>query len=259
MSEQQADGAGSETEPAVNKWTETNSAHFIDLGKIYTPRRDELASAFADLIPADDAELFTGVELGSGQGWLIEMILRRYPQARMIGLDGSETMLHAAAETTASFKNRVEFRLFRLEASDWLDQIPDGLRCVVSSLVIHHLKGPEKAALFQALYAKLAPGGALLINDVVEPTSDWSRRHLARAWNEDVARQSLEFAGNDRAYRHFIDAEWNLYEFPLADDDIDYPSTLPKQLAWLEAAGFTGVDAFWARAGHVLFGGYKPS
>ena len=24
-----------------------------------------------------------------------------------------------------------------------------------------------------------------------------------------------------------------------------------------KAAGFTGVDAWWARAGHVLFGGYK--
>lgn len=40
-------------------------------------------------------------------------------------------------------------------------------------------------------------------------------------------------------------------------DDIDFPSTLPEQLGWLVDAGFVGVDVFWARAGHALFGGFR--
>jgi len=246
-------------EPSKPAWAETDSAHFIDLGRIYTPRRDELAEAFCDLIPAAEDEAFTGAELGTGEGWLSEAILRRYPAARMIGLDGSDTMLRAANERLSPFAGQYELRPLRLEEPEWVAALPDGLRCVVSSLVIHHLDGPGKAALFRELFAKLSPGGALLICDVVEPANDWGRRHLARAWNTDVERQSRELGGDDTAFRQFVTDEWNFYEFPVAEDDIDHPSTTVDQLRWLEDAGFTGVDVFWARAGHVLFGGYAPT
>ena len=54
----------------------------------------------------------------------------------------------------------------------------------------------------------------------------------------------------------FVRERWNIYEYP---DPADKPSTLPDQLRWLEEAGFEGVDVFWARAGHALLGGYRPS
>jgi tRNA (cmo5U34)-methyltransferase len=239
-------------------WTEETSKHFIDVGRIYTPRRDEIAQAFVDLVPANEDEAFTGVELGTGQGWLTTAILERYPNATMIGLDGSEAMLAATAESTAKFGGRFEGRLFRLEDPDWIDELPDDLRCVVSSLVIHHLDGPGKQGLFRALFGKLAPGGALLINDVMEAASDRSRRHWARAWNEDVQRQSFALGGDGSAYEQFVADKWNFYEYPDPDDEIDHPSTVIEQLDWLREAGFTGVDVWWARAGHVLFGGYRP-
>jgi len=239
-------------------WTEEHSQHFIDLGRIYTPRRDEIAQAFVDLVPANDDHAFTGVELGTGQGWLTTAILTRYPNATMIGLDGSEAMLAATVEATTQFGNRFEGRLFRLEDPAWIDELPEGLRCIVSSLVIHHLDSPGKQGLFRALFAKLAPGGGLLINDVMEPAGEWSRRHWARAWNEDVRSQSLEFAGDEAAYDQFVSDKWNFYEYPDPEDEIDHPSTVVEQLNWLGAAGFTRIDVWWARAGHVLFGGYKP-
>jgi tRNA (cmo5U34)-methyltransferase len=239
-------------------WQESDSAHFIDLGRIYTPRRDELRDAFLDLIPAETDDAFAGVEIGTGQGWLTAAILERFPAARMIGLDGSETMLRATAATLAPYPGRFELRSFRLEDEGWVAALPDGLRCIVSSLVIHHLHGPEKAKLFQALYGKLTPSGALLIADVMEPTSEWGRRHMANAWNAEVEYQSVEYGGDRRAFNQFVADKWNFYEFGIEEDDIDHPSPLPEQLGWLTEAGFTGVDSFWVRAGHALFGGYKP-
>ena len=239
-------------------WTEEISQHFIDLGRIYTPRQDEIAQAFVDLIPAEVEESFTGVELGTGQGWLTTTILQHYPNAKMIGLDGSEVMLAATKETAGAFSDRFEGRLFRLEEGGWIEALPDGLRCVVSSLVIHHLDGPGKRDLFQALMTKLAPGGGLLINDVMEPASAWGRRHWARAWDTEVERQSREIGGDNSAFDQFVADKWNFYEYPDPEDDIDHPSTVMEQLNWLTEAGFVGVDVWWARAGHVLFGGYKP-
>ncbi len=31
-----------------------------------------------------------------------------------------------------------------------------------------------------------------------------------------------------------------------------------EQLKWLAQAGFEGIGVFWAKAGHAVFGGYKP-
>lgn len=242
---------------SANVWKEETSQHFIDLGRIYTPRRDELRDAFLDLIPAEADDAFTGVEIGTGQGWLTAAILGRFPNARMIGLDGSETMLRATETSLAPYPGRFDLRPFRLEDDAWITALPDGLRCIVSSLVIHHLKGPDKAALFHALHTKLAPGGALLIADVMEPTSHWGRRHMAHAWNTDVEYQSVELGGDRRAYDQFVADHWNLYQYPPDTDDIDFPSTLPEQLGWLSDAGFVDVDVFWVRAGHALFGGYR--
>jgi hypothetical protein len=46
----------------------------------------------------------------------------------------------------------------------------------------------------------------------------------------------------------------NLYDYP---DPRDIPSTVPEHLQWLAEAGFGGVNVFWERAGHAIYGGYK--
>jgi SAM-dependent methyltransferase len=238
-------------------WSEDDSARFITLGRVYTPRREELLETFLDLIPFAETESLIGVELGTGAGWLSEGILRRFPRSRMIGLDGSESMRETTARLLAPFGERSEIRPFRLEEQAWRDALPERLDLVVSSLVIHHLDGAGKRQLFAELYERLAPGGALLICDVVLPANEQGRTQMARAWDDEVERRSLEIVGDRSAFEHFVADKWNMYAYTLDDDDIDHPSTLVEQLDWLWEAGFTGVDSWWVRAGHALFGGYR--
>jgi tRNA (cmo5U34)-methyltransferase len=235
-------------------WKESDSQTFIDYGRVMTPTRHEITEVFLDLAPARADESFLFADIGTGQGWLTEALLRHFPAARAIALDGSETMLRHAGATLAPFAGRFELRQFRLEDPAWPDSLPADARYIVSSLVLHHLDGPGKRELFGALHRRLAPGGALVIADVIAPTSESGRRHVSRAWEEVVRRQSLEYTGDLRTYELFVNDRWNIYEYP---DPVDKPSSLPEQLRWLEQAGFSGVDVFWARAGHAVFGGYK--
>jgi tRNA (cmo5U34)-methyltransferase len=241
------------------RWGEEESERFITLGRIYTPRRDEILETFLDLIPAEPDDAFTGVELGTGAGWLTEGILDRFPRARMIGLDGSEAMRQTTARLLVRFRERFEIGPFRLEEREWRTALPSNLQVVVSSLVIHHLDGAAKRDLFGELFSRLAPGGALLICDVVESTSDPGRRAMANGWDAEVRRNALEIDGSLDAYDHFVSDHWNMYASPPEPDDIDFPSSLVEQLGWMDEAGFTGIDAWWVRAGHALFGGYKPA
>lgn len=239
-------------------WSEGESAQFIALGRMYTPRREELLETFLDLIPFEPDASFTGIELGTGAGWLSEGILRRFYKAHMIGLDGSEAMRATTSRLLAPFGPRAEVMPFRLESQEWRDSLPALLHLVVSSLVVHHLDGEGKQQLFHDLYAKLSPGGALLLCDVVESASEQGRIQMARSWDAEVLRNSNELNENRTGYDQFVSDEWNIYAFPVAADDIDHPSPLTDQLTWLANAGFTGIDAWWVRAGHALFGGYKP-
>jgi len=236
-------------------WNESDSQIFIDQGKIFTPRRDELLEAFLDLIPAEPDESFQVVELAPGAGWLSAGILGRFPHASILALDGSEEMLAETARALASYPDRWETRTFQLLERDWRAQLPNDLRAIVSSLAIHHLKGMAKRDLFADLHGHLTPGGALLIADLVEPASPAALRYMARAWDEDVERQSTELSGSPAAWEYFRDDHWNIYTWP--DLEMDFPSPLIDQIDWLRQTGYTRIDIPWARAGHTLIAAYR--
>lgn len=236
-------------------WGEGESRVFVEFGRAMVPGREEIERTILDLLPAAIDAPFVGVEIGTGTGWLCEAVLRTFPKARMVGLDGSPEMLRAAADLLAPHQDRVELRPFRLEEGSWIESLPR-VRVFLSSLVLHHIDGRGKRELFARLFDRLEPGGALLFADLMEPRTELARRHFACSWAEEIRRRSVAIHGDERAYEFFVRERWNVYEYP---DPADRPSTLPEQLRWLEDAGFEGVDVFWSRAGHALLGGYRPS
>lgn len=237
-------------------WSEADSLHFIERGQIHIPNRDEIGETILELLPAERDEPFLAVELGVGAGWLCEALLRRFPAARVIGLDGSPAMLRETARRLAPFAGRFELRQFRLEDDEWRSALSADVRCFVSSLVVHHLSGDGKRALYRDLYAHLEDGGAVLIADLMAPRGERERRFMARGLDAEVRRQSLAITGSLDVYEEFVRDEFNWYEHP---DPMDMPSTVPEHLAWLAEAGFVETDVFWARAGHAVYGGYKGS
>ncbi|HET7579570.1 MAG TPA: class I SAM-dependent methyltransferase [Bacillales bacterium] len=236
-------------------WNESDTEVFLRYGKVFVPERDELEKDFIDLIPANRDDHFVAVDIATGGGWLAETILEYYPNAHVIALDGSSGMLDQTKERLQVYEDRLEFRQFDLLDPSWLDDLPNEIRCFVSSLAIHHLDLQQKQDLFRALYDKLQHQGALLIADILKPASEASRRNMSRSWEDITKKQSLEQEGNLKAYHYFVEEKWNLFEYP--DDPIDKPSTMFEQLNALQQAGFDGIDVFWAKAGHALFGGYK--
>jgi tRNA (cmo5U34)-methyltransferase len=236
-------------------WTETDSERFLKFNEIVTPSRSEQMALLADLVPAEREEAFPFVELGCGGGEWAAFLLERFPNATYLGLDGSATMLSATGERLRPFAGRVELREFRLEDQEaWTRNLPASVRCLFSSLVIHHLPDSEKEALYRRLHELLVPGGALLIVDIVLPASGRGQATVGKNWDAVVRQQSLAATGALGAYDEFKQGGWNCYSDP---DPMDLPAPLFAQLKWLEQAGFKGVDCFWQRGGHALFGGYK--
>lgn len=236
-------------------WRESDSEAFSRFGDVFTPGREEIGRVILDHVPAEREETFLVVGIGCGNGWLGEAILREFPNARLIALDGSEEMLRHAGETLSPHAARVESRLFRLEEEGWVSRIEEPVRRFTSSLAIHHLDGAGKQEMYRELRKKLEPSGAFLYADVVEAKSERGRSHMARVWSEEVRRRSLEIIGDEDVHRLFVEGGWNMYDHP---DGMDKPSGTVEQLRWLEDAGYEGVDVPWARAGHAVFCAYEP-
>ncbi len=236
-------------------WGEDQSRLFIDYGRYFVPQRERQLRTIAALLPAS-GEPFAVLEVACGEGLLAETILEAHPAARLFGLDGSQEMLQAARRRLQRFGERFQAGPFDLFSRHWPTvELP--VRGVVSSLAIHHLDGPGKAALFREIFELLAPGGALVIADLVEPASREGWELAAAQWDEAVRDRSLELDGSEAGFEHFKNQRWNLYRY-FDPQDIDRPSRLLDQLRWLEQAGFTGVDVYWMLAGHAIIGGRKP-
>jgi tRNA (cmo5U34)-methyltransferase len=236
-------------------WEEQDSQLFIELGELVVPSRDEQARLICDLIPASPDEHFMGVDIGCGEGLLSRAILERYPEAQMTLLDGSASMLTQAAVNLGEYAYQIDLREFDLFESDWLEELPRRFRCIVSSLAIHHLDDEGKRALYGNLFEHLAPGGVLIVADLVHPPNEQIAEAWANEWDRDVREQSLAKTGSLHAFERFKEG-WNHYRTP--DVDFDKPSLLSDQLRWLEEIGFAGVGCYWLRAGHAVYGGYRP-
>ena len=242
-------------------WDEGDSQYFIDRGRFFVPDREEQIAILRDLIPqpAETGEPCHLVELCCGEGLLSGALLEHFPAATVHGYDGSATMLEAAAAGLAAYGERFDVQLFDLAESSWR-HFPWPVHAIVSSLAVHHLDGAGKAALFADLHAALAPGGVLLLADLVLPVHAEGRAVAARGWDEAVRERSQKLGGDLEAYEIFKRERWNYYRDPAADaDPADHPSPLFDQLRWLAAAGFSGVDVFWMKAGHAIYGGIKAA
>ncbi len=97
----------------------------------------------------------TVLDAGCGSGRVTRLICERLPQGRVIGVDGSRSMIEHAAENLGDLGDRVELivaDLSELELSEPVDAI-------FSNATFHWILDHER--LFQRLVAALRPGGAL--------------------------------------------------------------------------------------------------
>ena len=237
------------------QWTEATSALFADYGEYFVPDRDVQMETVCGLIP-DIPDVPHVVEICCGEGLLSETMLARLPGVMVHAYDGSPTMLAKTRDRLTAYAGRFETREMDIADTDWR-KFPWPVRAFVSSLAVHHLDGPGKQALFADLCAALAPGGAVIIIDLVEPETTIGQAVSAKAWDDAVRNRSLELDGDLAAFDFFRDNHWNYYSDP-NPDPVDQPSSLLDQLHWMRAAGLEHVDVHWLKAGHAIFSGRKP-
>jgi ubiquinone/menaquinone biosynthesis C-methylase UbiE len=112
-------------------------------------------------------------DVGTGTGFLAEAALDA--GARVIGIDGSEGMLHQA-------RTRFGGRDFEGRAGD-VGALPleqDEVDVVLANMVLHHAPDPPRA--IREMARVLKPGGRLVITDADTHTHEWLRTEQHDRW-----------------------------------------------------------------------------
>jgi tRNA (cmo5U34)-methyltransferase len=163
-------------------WTESDSSTFLREADCFVPERELLVESICRLVstslgpPCVDANLV--VEICCGDGMLSKAVLETLTDVQVLALDASDKMLEACIRRTKRFGNRIEVRGFDLGATDWR-RFSEPLRAAVSTFAIHHLQDSAKRRLLRDVADALAPGGALVVADLVQPLDDASTRLAA--------------------------------------------------------------------------------
>ncbi|MEU2284205.1 class I SAM-dependent methyltransferase [Streptomyces sp. NPDC013178] len=108
------------------------------------------------------------LDLGCGAGHYAAALLDR-GAARVVGVDGSESLLRAARERLAG---RADVALHHHDLEEPLTLLADGsFDLAVLALVYHHVEA--RAQLLSEIRRVLRPGGSLLVS-TTHPTADWT-------------------------------------------------------------------------------------
>jgi SAM-dependent methyltransferase len=186
------------------------------------PHRAEGEGVLLDHLPRTARRI---LDLGTGDGRLLTLVLKDRPNSVGVGLDVSEPMLVAARERFGD-QQGVELLLH-----DLAEPIPDlgGFDAVVSCFAIHHLTDARKRALYAEVFDRLRPGGVFCnLEHVASPTP-----RLHRAFYEALGYP----ADTEDPSNHLLDVE--------------------TQLRWLREIGFADVDCYWKWLEMALLIGVK--
>ena len=194
----------------INLWSKPEHAQRYLEVAYRIPRREEGEASVLEFVPRATRRI---LDLGSGEGRLLGLLLERLPDATGVALDFSEQMLgrlHARFDTNP----RVS-----ICAHDFSAPLPDlgDFDAIVSSFAIHHLVDARKRALYEEVHARLHPGGVFLnLEHVASPTTALHEAFLSaiavRLEDDDPSNKLLDVA---------------------------------TQLRWLREIGFAEVDCHW--------------
>jgi tRNA (cmo5U34)-methyltransferase len=210
------------TSTGTNLWSSTEHA-VAYLGRAREiPRRVEGETALIECLPPVVRRV---LDLGSGDGHLLALVLAARPDAKGVALDFSPAMLE---RSRARFAENPSVAIVEHNLDDPLPVL-GSFDAVVSCFAIHHVSHARKQALYAEVLEMLEPGGVFCnLEHVASPTV--------------------------RLHEEFLAA---LGVSPGDEDPSNKLLDVYTQLDWLRALGFEDVDCHWKWRELALLAGVK--
>ena len=216
----------------------------------------EQLEALSQLLPPrpPEPEQAIVIDLGCGDGILLEAVLRQWLGAQGVALDGSPAMLERAAERLSKFHpNAVTYVLADFNMADWKRNLPyQRFHAVVSGFAIHHSDDDCKFRIYRDVYDLLEPGGVFVNIEHVASATGLGESLFERAYALNLMR-SRRAQGQTVSFEDVFSEITNRL-----DKSANRLTPVEAQLGWLREIGFQDVDCYWKHYELAVLAGYKP-
>ncbi len=194
----------------MSEWqTPTHALGYLEKAD-RVPHRSEGEATLLDELPESVQRV---LDLGSGDGRLLDLVLRARPSACGVAVDFSPPMLERLRQRFDG-SERVQIIAHNLE-----EPLPSlgPFDVVVSSFAIHHVEDERKRQLYVEIWQTLTVGGVFC-----------NLEHVASA--------------SPYGHKRFLDAMGRTEE---DEDPSNKLLDVHTQLVWLREIGFADVDCYW--------------
>lgn len=174
------------------------------------------------------AEPFTLVDLGCGDAAGVAPALAGTSIERFVGIDSAGPALEFAGETFATAPFEVE-----LVEQDLIDavKVEATYDVVVMAFALHHFQPEAKFQILADIRQRLAPGGELLLIDLVRQPGQ-ARSEYLEAYVEYVHTWPLASTTVEAIVDHVT--------------GFDFPEDVDVQPQWATTIGYSGVEQFYS-------------
>ncbi|MDD3242105.1 MAG: class I SAM-dependent methyltransferase [Eubacteriales bacterium] len=164
------------------------------------------------------------LDLGCGTGLELDEIYKRFPRARVTGVDLSAGMLKKLSEKHAD----KDLELLQMSYFDYAPP-KEAFDAAVSVQSLHHFTHEEKLPLYRAVWEGLKKGGCYVETDYMAADQAQEDEGFARC------RALRQEQGKETGFVHF-----------------DTPCTPENQAKALYKAGFRKVEKLWQEGNTVI-------
>lgn len=214
------------------------------------PNRDkmlEIAINFLKTTGITDSPVV--LDLGIGTGCFSWALLKSFPKAKIIGVDGSQTMLDTAKTRLEPLKGNIEFRQGDFRNISEILAKEKIIDAAVTSFSLHHLNPKDKTEVLKTIRQHLRPNSWCFNADAI--VGDTLVEELWQ--NMRVAGIVKRAKGTDPRFMDIASARKWLDE--MSANEKDQPITLPEELDIFTHAGFSHVSVLWAECREMVICG----
>ncbi|HEY9140767.1 MAG TPA: class I SAM-dependent methyltransferase [Bryobacteraceae bacterium] len=216
------------------------------------PNRHKMVEVIMAVLAASTPEPQLVVDLGTGTGFLLDRLLRDFPNCRAVAIDGSQRMVAAAKSRLGTLAERVEFRIADFRQPDAFGLEANSADAVLSAYALHHLNLEEKAQLLGHCHTLLKDGGWFLNADLVVEENEFLEgltQQMRVAGIVERAQGRDPRFPDAAATRRFIDE--------LQRSECDQPQKAADDLRTARECGYRHVSLFWKDTREVVYGGIR--
>jgi tRNA (cmo5U34)-methyltransferase len=208
-------------------------------------KRAEPLRIMSVLLPFEEDDEFTVLDLGAGTGMAARAVMDSYPKAHALLADFSPAMMAEGLKVLEPYEGRYRYVEFDLTKPSWPEDIPLPLDSVVTSQALHHLPDDRKESVLQEVFERLKPGGWCVDYEPFKAT-DLAVEHTWQRLNDRFDPKA--------AYKRTHPSPQEERQHA---NHVRYMIDLDRQLGFFRNAGFEAVDVYWKHLDYAVCGGRR--